>query len=107
MTAAAYTPIPLTDEQIFLGFEAVAPLVKMTEERWKAMDERLSADEQRVAYAQLYFALGVRWRERVGDMTAHAQLLEAAADKDSPTIALPGVDFGMENVLGELQKRPR
>ena len=107
MTAAAYTPIPLTDEQIFTGFEAVAPLVKMTEERWKAMDERLSADEQRVAYAQLYFALGVRWRERVGDMTAHEQLLAAAAEPDSPTIALPGVDFGVEDALAEFRKRGR
>ena len=110
MSAADYAPRILSTEQIFSGFDAVAPMVKASEEEWnKTLAPLFQSDRDKkiaaaIAFAQLYFSLGVRWREHIANHEAHAQLLDAAADPDSPTIAIPGVDFSTDQFIADLKK---
>lgn len=113
MSAANYAPRILSPDQIFSGFDSVAPMVKASEEEWNATigplfqsdkDKKIAAA---IAFAQLYFHLGVRWREHVANHDAHAQLLDAAAEADSPTVAIPGVDFDIYQVMTDIQKKGR
>lgn len=104
MSAAAYAPRILSPDQIFTGFDAVAPIVKMSDSDWPKMMAQLSKEEGAVAAFWLYFYLGVRWREHVMNYDAHAQLLDAAAEPDSPTIAIPGIDFSTDQVIADLRK---
>lgn len=53
----------------------------------------------------LYFSLGVRVYEHVSNNREWLEMLSNAADPEHPQLALPGVDFPIENAMEEIKKR--
>ena len=91
------------DEEIIQLFCSSAPIVKENAQFAKAMNSE--AGRYDLAQALLYFALGYRACEHVQNHNEHLSMLSDAADYEHPQIALPGFDFGVENVLENIEKK--
>jgi hypothetical protein len=91
------------DEEIIQLFCNAAPIVKENAQFAKAMNSE--AGRYDLAQALMYFALGYRACEHVQNRHEWLDMLSDAADPEHPQMALPGVDFGVENILEALAKK--